>query len=600
MKEMQAKARPIYVISVVILMLAAAWPLASADKPAPAQARPEIMPLSEIKPGMKGVAHTIFAGDKVDTMEVEVVGVMPNTLGPGQHVILVLLKGENVAFTGVAGGMSGSPVYFDGKLAGAISLRFGVFAKEPLAGVTPIENMLEIEKPQPVQRAEYRAPQIEIPAELATRVGLGSGAFLTPIETPLIFSGFRPDVVAHFREQFDAMGVVATHGGTVPAQPDDAELKPGDMVGMVLVQGDLSLQAGCSVTAVIGDRVFVCGHPLFGYGAVEWPMTRGRVLRTLASQMASTKLMNSGGTIGSVIEDRLTAVMGRLGPAPRLIPVELTLVAPGQQKVMKFEVAEHAKLTPLLVAISTFNGVVANTVYGEGMTLQLTGGIELRGHSTVSLENMFAPTDLSMPDGFFLAVAVQNTFNRIYSNPYERVKVEKITLRVESVPERRIAIIENAWAEKSEVAPGERINVKVLLRPYRGTPFIREVPITIPAQAGRGPLRLLISDSESLNRQSRFFSSNPGTRLPGLEQLITLINRERRNHRLYVTLLQPSPTLLLEDKELPNAPISQINVLDQRRTGASSLLLRESVAGEWSTAMNQVITGQQTIVITVK
>jgi hypothetical protein len=441
---------------------------------------------------------------------------------------------------------------------------------------------------------------VQIPQELASRVGIGEGAFLTPIETPLIFSGFRPDALLPFREQLSAMNMVATHGGTVPAQPGDANLKPGDMVGMVLVQGDLSLQAGCSVTAVVGDRVFVCGHPLFGYGNVNWPMTRGHVLRTLASQMASTKLMNSGGTIGSVTEDRLTAVMGKLGPAPQLIPVELTLVTPGQQKKMKFEVAEHPKLTPLLVALSTFNGVVSNSAYGEGMTLQLTGGIELKGHSTVSLENMFAPTDQAMPDGFFIAMAVQSTFNRIYSNPYESVKVEKITLRVESIPERRVAVIENAWAEKSEVSAGEKINVKVLLRPYRGAPFIREVPVTIPAQAARGPLRVLISDSESLNRQGRFFSANPATRLPGLEQLITLINRERRNNRLYVTLLQPSPTLLLEDKELPNAPISQINVLDQRRSGGSSLLLRESVAGEWSTPMNQVITGQQTILITVK
>jgi hypothetical protein len=195
---------------------------------------------------------------------------------------------------------------------------------------------------------------------------------------------------------------------------------------------------------------------------------------------------------------------------------------------------------------------------------------------------------------------VQTIFTRIFTNSYEAARINSIRLRVEAVPERRWAVIDSAWSEKSEVSPGEEIRVKVLLKPYRGAPFIREIPITIPPQAPKGQLRILVSDSETLNRMSRFFSLGPQSRLGGLEQLIALLNRERRNHRLYVTLLQPNPTLLLEDKELPNAPLSQIRILDQRRTPGSSLLLRESVAGEWSAQLNQVITGQYVIPVTVK
>jgi hypothetical protein len=213
---------------------------------------------------------------------------------------------------------------------------------------------------------------------------------------------------------------------------------------------------------------------------------------------------------------------------------------------------------------------------------------------------MFAPTDQAVPDGMWLALNVQGIFTRIFTNPYERAKIEKVSLRVDSIPERRWATIENAWSEKSEVSPGEEIDVKVLLRPYRGAPFMRSVPISIPAQAAKGPLRIVVSDGDSLNRMSRFFAMGPQSRLAGLEQLITVMNRERRNSRLYVTLVQPTPTLLLQEKELPNAPISQINVLDQRRTQGGSMLLRESTAGEWSLPLNQVISGQFTLTVRVK
>ncbi len=577
---------------------------------------PETLPLSQVKAGMKGYARTIFAGSEIETVELEVMGVLPNLLGPKQDIIIVKLVGGKAEFTGVAGGMSGSPVYLDGKLAGALSLRFGLFSKEPLAGVTPIQNMLEANVPDarvPVQRATAEPSHSEgteaplavsrtfaVPADFSRDSGLSAGAFLTPIDMPLAFSGFHPATLQQFRGEFSALGMVSTHGGTVPPQPEDARIEPGSMVGMVLMQGDLSLQAGCTVTAIVEGRVFVCGHPFFGHGNVEMPMSRGHVVTTLASAMASTKIMNSGGTIGTFTQDRLTAVMGRLGSTPRLIPVELKISSPAGEKNFRFEMIEHPKFTPLLLSIAAFNGLVSNTAYSEGMTFRLTGGIEIQNHSTVQLQNFFAPTDQLIPDGMSVAAAAQSVFARVYTNPYERVKIERVRLQVEAMPERRVSVIENAWSEKSEVSPGETIKVKVQLRPYRGLPEMQEVPITIPPQASRGTLRILVSGSETLNQMSRFISSGPQARLAGLEQLIKMMNRERRNSQLYVTLLQPTPTLLLEEKELPNAPLSQIQVLDQRRTPGSSLLLRESTAGEWSWPMERVIVGQFSITISVR
>ncbi len=586
----------------------------AASTQAQAEQTPEIMPLSMVKPGMKGVAKTIFSGDTIEDMELEVIGVLQNFIGPRQHLILVMLKGAKPEFTGVVSGMSGSPVYVDGKLVGALSYRLGIFAKEPLAGVTPIEDVYASDPGrgnttradagtggQDPSAAPLARPMLPLPAEFAARAGAGVGAFLAPIETPLNLSGFRADAIAPFQEQFSSMGLAASHGGTEDARPDDANLRPGDMVSMGLIQGDLSIAASCTVTAIVKDKVFICGHPVLAQGNVEMPMSRARVVATAASSMASTKITNNGGVIGAIRQDRLTAVVGALGDKARMIPVDLTLVTPAAEKKLHFEVIENVKLTPILVAIATLNGITANTAYSEGMTFQLSGGIQLKGYPTVMLDNMFAPTDQGIPDGFFVSVVVQSIFGRIFSNPYERPQIEGVSLRVEAVPERRVATIESAWSDKSQVTAGETVNVKVLLRSYRGTPTMQEIPITIPAQASRGPLRILVSDSDSLNRVSRFFSFSPQSRLSGLGQLITLLNRERRNNRLYVTLLQPSPTLLLDDKELPNAPLSQINVLDQRRGGSSaSLLLRESIAGEWSTPLNQVISGLQSITITVR
>jgi len=568
----------------------------------------DVLPLAQVQPGMTGYAETIFAGDEIERFELEVLGVLPNLLGPKEHIILVRLKGPKVEHTGVVGGMSGSPVYLQGKLAGALSLRFGAFAKEPLAGVTPIESLLEASEPR-TARAELRSAgtaglsgerRYALPPEFVQARGLEAGAFLTPIETPLVFSGFHPLAIGRFAEQLAAEGLVAAHGGTAEARPDDANLRPGDMVSMVLVQGDLSVAASCTVSAVTGDRVFLCGHPVFGYGSVEMPLARARVVTTLASSMSSVKIVTAGGVIGRVTDDRLTAVLGRLGPPPRMIPMELTTATARGEKQFRFELVEHPKLTPLLVGLSTLNGLVSNTAYSEGMTFQLTGEIELEGYPAVNLENMFAPTDMAVPDGLFVASTVQSVFTRVFTNPYEPTQIRKVRLRVEATPERRWAAIEGAWCDKSEVSAGEDAVVKVLLRPYRGAPFIREVPIRIPPQVPRGALRILVSDSDTLNRMTRFFTFSPQSRLAGLEQLITLLNRERRNNRLYVTLLQPSPTLLLEDKELPNAPGSQINVLDQRRSMGSSVLLRESTAGEWSVRMNQVIAGQYVLNITVR
>jgi len=586
---------------------------------------PPILPLDQVKPGMTGVAYTIFAGDKIEPFNIEVIGILPNLMGPKQSIILVQLHGEKAEHTGVVAGMSGSPVYVDGKLMGALSLKFGVFVKEPLAGVTPIQDILSIPtgdslNPKALSvrgdggdNADAAAtttsaaslasvrelPHYPLPTKWAQAAGASGEAYLEPIAAPLVFSGFAPATLRQYAGEWAPYGMVAAAGGTAPPASDDAKVVPGDMVSMVLVQGDISMSAACTVTAVADDRVYACGHPLFGLGASNMPLARGRTLTTLASDFNSTKIVNAGGVIGTLTEDRLTAVMGRVGPAPQMIPVDLTVVTPAGERQFRSEMISNPKLTPLLMGIIAFNGLTQNTAYGEGSTMKLSGNIDISGHSPVSLEDMYAPTDQFVPDGTFVASRVQTTFTRIFSNPYEMPKIDKVSLRVEATPERRVASILNAWSEASEAQPGDPVNIKVLLRPYRGTPMIRDVPITIPPQATRGStLRVQVSDADSLNRIPNLVAAQG--RLGGLDQLISLLNRERRNNQLYITLLKPTPTLLVEDKELPDAPLSQINVLDQKRLPGNSALLRESAAGEWSVHMDEIISGSTSVYIKIK
>jgi hypothetical protein len=572
----------------LFLAMVAGVPLAAA----PPESN-EILPLSQVREGMQGYAYTVFAGDQVEKFDLVVVGVMPNFLGPKQSIILVELKGPKVEHTGVVAGMSGSPVYLEGKLAGALSLKLGVFTKEALAGVTPIEDVLH-----PPEQSAGPAPgtaQFSLPNATVAQSGLPSGAALQPIETPLVFSGFQPSALQPFATQLQSYGFVAAQGGTAEARPDDGKLAAGDMAGMVLVQGDASINSACTVTAVRGDNVYLCGHPFLNFGNVQMPMARSRVVTTLSSELSSTKIVNMGGAIGTITGDHLTAVTGKLGAPPAMIPLDLTFVNGIGEKKLHFEVVNHPKLTPLLVALTTFNGVNQNYLYGEGTTLHLTGEIRLKGHVPVQIENTVAPTDTMAPDSLPIALVVQNAFGRLFTNNFEIPSVDHISLRVESLPGRQSYTVDSAWLEKGEAAPGETLKVRVLLRPYRGAARIEETTVHVPDQMARGTtLRVLVSDADWMNRASRGFVFGGmvgGGGSDGLDQLIALMNRERHNDRLYVGLFVPAPTLVWDDKELPNVPLSQINVVDGRPGPGSVQVLRESLASESSIMLGGPVSG---------
>jgi hypothetical protein len=571
---------------------------------------PDILPLAQIQPGMKGVAYTIYSGDKVEQIGVTVIGVLENVIAPNQSIILVKMAGPLADQSGVVAGMSGSPVYIDGKLAGAVALKLGVFTKEAIAGVQPIEQMLAIEK-QPARMTGDPAvtsaadpvqsgPPLGTAANSPLNAALPSSASLVPIDLPLVAAGLAPEALARFSSQLAAVGLATTSsGGTAKPEPEDAELQPGDMAGVALVSGDLSLSAGCTVTAVTGNSVLLCGHQLLGAGDVALPRVRAHVLTTLSSAMESTKILAMGGGIGTLTEDRAAGIMGTLGVSPATIPVSLEISGRGQSHTYHFQVAEQPKLTPVLLGLATYNTLVSDMAYNDGMTLHLEGSIQLDRHPAVAIHNLFAATDLPAPDGFLLASDVQTEFGQIFNNPFEKIRVKELSLRITVVPELRSARIESAWSEKTEVHPGETITIKALLRPYRGAPFIREIPITVPAQAAPGELRVLVSDAGALNQTRQFFAGGMAGPLGNLDDLIHVLNNERENDRLYVSLLQPMPTLVVDGREMPGAPPSVMQIIPEEKQ-ESTAVVNETRLGEWSAQTGQVVTGQQSLTITVQ
>src|SRR5436305_337919 len=359
-----------------------------------AQTKPvDTMPLEQIHAGMRGVAYTVFQGTKPEPMDVEVLGVLKNANGPKGDVILVRLGGAKAEYTGVVAGMSGSPVYFDGKLAGAVAFRIGEFSKEPIAGVTPISEMLEISA---LDRTSTNTPveAKSIPGLTAKTSGPGLPSataqnfanYLKPIDTPVVFSGFSEDAVQRFAPQFAAEGIVPVMGvgsATDTKQPDPIE--PGSAVSAILVRGDMDIAATCTVTYIDAQHLLACGHPLLQFGMINLPMTKAEVLATLPSPLNAFKIVNATETIGSFVQDRNTGILGEFGKKPEMIPVTLTIHGGTAPKVFHYDVLNNARLSPVAISTTVYNALHGVNEYGDETTYAMKGDINVEGFPTVKL-----------------------------------------------------------------------------------------------------------------------------------------------------------------------------------------------------------------------
>jgi len=619
---------------VVALLLAIAVGL-------PAQSR--TFPVDEIKPGMVGIGRTVFEGDRLEEFKVHIIGVLRNSIGPRRDLILARLEGGPLANTGVIAGMSGSPVYIDGRLVGAVSYSLGQFSKEPIAGITPIGEMTadatlpgprrqasRVDLQMPLTPESLRAslrqafswirPFADSPSDVQVfgdrSVNAGIGTMLRPIATPLSFGGFDPGVIDPIVSAFRDQGFVPimagaeqvalaqsqassaqsrpnsalqSNGSTLPA----ARLRPGDPIGVGLMNGDFEVGATGTVTEVDGDRVYAFGHPFYQLGPTQFPMTRAHVFTVLPSLAASQKIASTGEVVGIVQQDRATTIAGTLGPGPSMIPVTLTLNSErGTRKSFNIGIVRDQLFTPLLAYVAILNTLTSYERQNGAATYALKGAATLKKYGKVNFEDLFTGDQPSVG----AAASIVAPINLLMRNAFEDVDIEGLNLEIDASEQPRSATLDRVWVDGTRVRAGGPATLKVLLRTYRGDEITKDVTIQIPPNA-RGSVQVMVADGLRLSQwESRELQVQP-MQTHGLPQMIRALNSTRKNNRLYVRLVSRDDGAVVKGEPLAALPSSVLAVMESDRNGGSFRPLQSALVGEWEITPGLAVTGSRTLTL---
>jgi hypothetical protein len=597
---------------------------------APLPATSTLMPVTDVKPGMVGIGRTVFEGTELQEFKVQILGVLHNVQGPQRDLILARLEGGPLAKTGVAAGMSGSPVYIDGKLVGAVSYSIGSFATEAIAGITPIAEMKDAT--QTARRAPSQQARIQLPitregltaalnatyarlAPFANRpadvqvmgipaaTGAELAAMLRPISTPLILSGFEASTADLLTPAFSAAGFTPVIGGAVGGQATadvkkmTGPLREGDAIGVSLVGGDLEMGATGTITHIDGERIYAFGHPFFNIGPAQLPMTRAYVYAMLPSLMSSFKISTMGEVIGTLEQDRATAIVGTLDKGPAVIPMKVTLQSTREdgsaKRVFNFTIGNDQVFTPLLAYVTLANTLSSYERQFGASTFSIKSRAQIQGHSDLAVEDVFTG------DGATLgaATAVAGPISMLLANEYEPITVSGLDISIEAREAAHTVTIERVWLDDVRPRPGRTVPLKVLTRTYRGEEKISTVPIEIPPNAS-GSLSLLVTDGRQLNAIEQR-DLRRSVQPQSVTQMIRVLNDTRRNNRIYIRLLNGKPGAVVNGEALTALPPSVLSVLESDSNGGSFMPIRSSAVGEWELLMDSAVTGSRVLAIEV-
>ena len=580
-------------------------------------------PLSELKEGMRGTARTVFRGSEAEEFNVEILGVVPGAIGPKQDMIIGRLSGGGADRTSVFAGMSGSPVYINGKLVGAISYSFP-FSKEPICGITPIEQMLAIFEQNQKIKTKIREPRTVSFAELAStswkpelpRNAIVSSSILSgvstnsllaqvagqsfqPIATPVSFNGISTDVLNLFAPQLMSVGLLPVAGisGAASITPikkaDETTLVGGDSVSMQLTRGDYSLAAAGTVTYRDGEKIYAFGHPFLSLGTSDLPMSESHVVTVIPNLNNSFKLAVPDAMVGSMTQDRATGVFGKLGQTPKMIPVQINLeTSRGQTQTLNFEVAKDDFLTPLLLNITIYNSLVANERGIGDATIETNGEIRIKGQPPVKIETRFGGGQASQ----YAALSVALPVNTLLKSNFDELEITGITLNAVSNDGNKSATIERVAVDKTRVKAGETIEVQAFARTDSGKIFVQKIPVTIPADTPSGALSILVGDGGAIQQTSVIQQFVP----KDLSELVNTINKAKKFDRLYVQTFRTTSGAVIGVNEMPNLPPSVLATMNNDRTVGGFKPTVQSIVSEQLIAPAEfIISGQQTLTIEV-
>jgi len=595
----------------VVLLAAACAVLLSAQQP-PSQSAPVenssalagppistggVFPLSQVHRGLIATAWTVFQGTIPEPMQVEILGVLRGARGPGEDMILAQLHGSKPEYTGVVAGMSGSPVYIGDKLLGSLSYRIGQFSKDPIAGITPIEQMLEV-RDLPIDTA---------PARLSASPADAAQSNFQPMETPLVMSGFRPEAIQLWKQKLagTALESIAAGGmGSSQSVPETTShesksapsppLEPGSAVSAQLVRGDLEISATCTVTYIDPKQVLACGHPILQAGPVSLPMTTAEVVATLASPLDSFKIVNTGATVGAFTEDRDSGIRGVLGASASMIPIHLAISSPGQSapsRNLHVDILDLPSLTPQALEVVLFNSLLEANSSSASTSYHLTGSIDIQGFGALPLNLWSSPGDL-LPAPMQLAILAGERFASLYSNAARQGAIRSVDLHIETIPYRIGVELESARLISTNIVhAGDTIQVEATLRPFQQPARNVRLSFQLPARLDPGNLRLLISDAATLDRTLN--QPRPPGHAPSIAAAIQELRRQHSADRIYVSLLVPEAQAGLAGQTLSSVPLSVVNALEPVRSSQAIALNGESAQMAADAPAGGVLSGFQ-------
>lgn len=552
-----------------------------------AQAQTGVFPLRDLRAGMRGSGYTVFQGTAVESFQVEILGVLENA-GPKQSVILARLSGGPIERTGVMQGMSGSPVYINGRIIGAVALAFSL-AKEPIAGIRPFEEMLTPQAPVPNRRMQAAASE-PIPWGLSK---------LTEIATPVSFSGFTPATIQQFAPQLRALGLeprqaLSGGGSSTPKAGNPATLKPGSMISVQLVSGDMAVGADGTVTHIDGKKIYAFGHRFLAAGPVEMPFAHSEVLTLLPNLEVSFKISTARERLGVITHDYSTAVQGELGRAARTIPVSISLRGVAGVSDYKMEIVRDPALTPFLLQMVAFSAIDATERTIGGLSYTVDQTIQFRKAPAYKATNIYSG-EFNTPQMAAQSGAIPVSF--VMQAGFPDLEIQSIQLQIDAQNRKRQAIVEDAFPLRRSVRPGETVPVQVILA-SEGRRIVHNVNYTVPVGAQTGLLQFTVTDGPTANLLDlRQQVSLPARQPADVSQLLAAL---RPNDRAYLRVWRAEAAFSSQGRDLPGPPPSIAGILARSQSGSSIPNFTTKLAELVLPGENLMVSGSKTFAVEVK
>jgi len=584
------------------------------------------MPIEEIKPGMEGTGKTVFYGNKIEEFGFQVLEIVKNFY-PQRDIILVRLTGEKAEKNGVVSGMSGSPVYIDGKLIGALSMRFGLFMTEPISGVMPINEMFNIEKKESFRNLEIVQNSLLLPqfiksalcgtdetfwTNITTSIPLttpSKNQTLQAIQSPLVFSGFDQKNISMYTDLFNQFGFIVTAGGSKAiGQNSGPDLQPGSAVAQIFISGDLGVEATGTVTAVHENKLLAFGHYIFNLGPINLPLSKADILAVLPSMMGSTKMAVSTEIIGTFRQDRLAGVYGDLSAPPKMVPVKVNFESlANEKKEFNFKMALDKpinNLMPLYLRIALIQALTSGRLSSSLNSMYLNASISLSDGRSLKVNDFFST---KQQFGFFAPGSdatgasdlVAVILGTLLINDFSKPDVTEINVNTKEVAGEKIAKIHTIWQDKKEVSPGDTLNFSIELKTTNDQIIKFKKTYRVPLNLEARSLTIFISSANALTNYE--IQTNRNKFVPvDFDNILSILEKRRKNNHLYIQIQIRDKGLILEGEELTALPPSIMNVMNSTSTNGASNKLLNRVLFEESVPTNFVISGAKRINVRIK